>query len=415
MKVYLLADVRLANLLGLWFILSGLVVGCAYVPSAQVKFILKAEDQLYVAADDGSFKILNSETYKLTRKITIPEMETPYLKKVLQDGQDLVLQVSKGSTVVPSLDNRIYILKRNAGMHNFGIDLKNAASLTALDQEYFYFVQQNWASDGTFQGFRYIGYRYDKKNKRRLEFHFEENPELVVIDAWKDNSYIWYLCLHDFETSTVPHGRMALLLRSLTGNKYKRFDSGENKYYNVHITGDDQNVWIFGHRQKPGTLENCLIRFNKGEQMIKTYQIPWNLVPTNQDQLSERSRSIWTFDPGIGNWGKFCRINKENLRPMQSPLVRCIKISRDPGKEFWTFGDSTYADEEYIWIGLTLKSSAWGRAYIPYIMRISKENFSSELFLVKPTFEESSQTVVKSFFADLAAPFYLLVLLLSGR
>ncbi len=385
----------------------GLISGCAYVPSTTIDYMDRWKDKLYILTGDPCIKIFDPKSNRLVKKSYIPGSDWRYIKKVFREDDHLIFQVSKSSMVIPTLETQLFLVDEQGEVKSSGLIIENAESLTGVDNNSYYFIRA-YSPMRANEGFRYKGFRYDKQTKKRTDCHLEKSPELVVLNIWKDETHYWYVCLYDLRPDPFPVGKLALVSKSIEGSEYKQYFLDDGHFHNVHITGDRDFVWIFS--------SNGIIKFSKkkGTIEVRKKNTEW-LFPVETYGSSDISDFLWGFKVRNGLFNEIYRIHKADLE-LQPLTMKDMKLPDDFSKKVRNFPyfKGICADEEYIWTGIPLKRSALHKNYIPYVLKSSKSDFSSELFTLQPTFGEAIRTVSMNFLADLATPIRALIFLIFG-
>ena len=394
------------EILALCFV-TGLILGCAYVPSTRIDYMDRWKDKLYVVTGDPCIKILDPKSNRLIKKSYIPGSDWRYIKVALREDDHLILQVSKSSMVIPTLETQLFLVDEQGEVKSSGLIIENAERLTGVDNNYYYFIRA-YSPTKANEGFRYKGFRYDRQTKERTDCHFGESPDLVVVNMWKDETHYWYVCLYDFGTDPVPVGKkLALVSKSIDGREYKRYFLDDGHFHNVHITGDKDSVWIFS--------SNRMIKFSKKMEAVEAIKDTGWIFPIGTYTSSEISDFLWGFKVRNGLFNEIYRIKKANLE-LQPLTLKDMRLPDDFNRKvmYHPYFMGICADEEYIWTGIPLKRFSTYGNYIPQILRLSKRDFSSELFTLQPTFGEAIHTVSMNFLDDLTLPFMAIFFLIFG-
>jgi hypothetical protein len=374
--------------------------GCGTVPSGRVKFISRSNELLYVVTDDfdsgGNVKVFDSQANRLVRKIVIPDLKKPFIRNIAHDKTGFILQVSP-YRIVGSKSN-IYTLNAENRLEMTDIEIDYPTELVGSDNNYYYFRRYKES------------FRYDKKIRKLIKHHFEENPELLVVDIWSDNDYNWYVCLQNPTNYIIQDvilsctaRSIALVAKPIGKNEYQRFELIEGTFRNAYIVGDEESIWVF--------TNDKVIKFTKKMRDIEVKNLHGVLIPIKNNTPSEKSNHLWTFNPA--NTREIKCINKMTMEINSIFLVKDIKPLNNGLKNISVFGFESFCeDDKYIWGGLTLDGI--NRSRVPYLLKIDKNNYDSQLLVVKPTLGEASETIMKHFFADLATPVMALIFLIFG-
>ena len=288
------------QILALCFVM-GLFSGCAYVPSTRIDYMDRWKEKLYVVTGDPSIKILDPKSNRLVKKSHIPGSDWRYIKIVFREDDHLILQVSNGSSVAPTMETQLFLVDGRGEVKSSGLIIENAESLTGVDDNSYYFIRA-YSPMKANEGFRYKGFRYDKQTKKRIDYHLEESRELVVVNIWKDDTHYWYACLYNLGTDPAPTGKLALVSKSIDGGEYKQYFL-DGSFYNVHITGDKDFVWVFS--------SNRIIKLSKKKGTVEVSKSTDWVFPINTYPPSEVSDYLWGFKIRVGLFSETFRINKD--------------------------------------------------------------------------------------------------------
>lgn len=379
-------------------------LGCTYIPSTKARKIERSDDLLYSSTakskvHDGDFiRAFDINKNKWARAITFPSLEKPWIQRMFIENGSIIAQINQGRH---GKNRGIYSIDKSGDINKIG-DLTSSQVLSALDKDFFYAVESQAVNNVKEKRtkFVFVGIKYSRKTKCRIEYHFEQNPNLVVRDVWDDDKNYWYACFQEDSPRNyvVPEGRLVLVSKSKLTDKVEEFyNEKELLKFDAEILGDKNWLWIFRHPRDSGSF----IRFSKEE---KTYEsIKLNIrpfLPFADQSFDKENSHFWALSTSSSrsDWQIYC-IDKKSLKVSSSPI--------DIPNEIRPTG-AIYADKDYLWVDVYkyMKIYAPSGNQIPYLLRISKSDFSCQLISVKPTFGEAITTVYYNFMSWLLAPFF---------
>ncbi len=183
----------------LLFYVLYMLSGCTHIPSTNVVQIAKSGNTLYIGTNIASrsttafIRLYDIDKNQWREKIVLPNVKETVIEKMLTDNSDIYVQ-QKGNW---KENGGIYSISKKGDIHRI-LELTHGESLVGMDADYFYFVEHkdinNIAKSGRFE-FIFRGAKYNRQSNVRIEYHFEQNHDLVVWDVWEDDSNYWYACL----------------------------------------------------------------------------------------------------------------------------------------------------------------------------------------------------------------------------
>jgi len=342
-------------------------------------------------------RIFDIDKHKWARKITFPNMEKPMIKRIFNDNGSIIMQINEGKWGV---NRGIYTINKKGNINRIG-DLTGTQSLAGIDHDFFYAIERKDVKNakGERTKWVFVGVKYNRKTKNRIEYHFEQNPKLVVRDVWDDDQNYWYACFHEGtpRNYAIPEGKLVLVSKSKLNSKVEEFyiDSGNWKF-DAHILGDQDWIWIF---KNPRESDGSFIMFSKAGKTYETIKL--NIRPlrpfTNQNfNIEDNYLWVLSTSPSRREWQIYF-IDKERIRATPIDLPNNIRPS-----------GAIYADKDYLWVDVykLRKHYTPSGNQIPYLLRIAKSDLSYELIFVKPTIGDAIGTVFENFMSWLLSPFF---------
>ena len=379
----------------LLILILAICFGCAYVPSTKVDTIYKKGNTLYIATSDGAIKTFDAQSHKLTDRIEFPDMKygrqyyAPRVTKIFEDNNRIYLQVHQGN------QNKIYILSNGEALREVAsLESPMVLTVDGKDDNYYYI---NMTSNKTFRGFR-----LDKSFRTQSEGHFDNLNDLMLIDSSEDHDYYWYACIHkneiEFNVKRTPEVlvQLTLIARKKSTVDSKLVELGQVGTDKLYIVDGGEALWIFSGKK--------LFRVLKDNMSYKLIDMPVPLVPVS-DTATDNSTYIWAMNNKFGSEESLIfRINKTTADIVPTPVYfdKTIRIPTFP------FERRFCADDNYLWLYSEISKTPGAPSgnFSPYLLQISKNNFTSSPLLIKPTIGEAISTVSYNFFAILTSPIW---------
>jgi hypothetical protein len=385
----------------LFFYALYILSGCTHIPSTNAVQIAKSENTLYIGTNIASrsttafIRLYDIDKNQWGGKIVLSNVKETVIEKMLTDNNDLYVQ-QKGNW---KENGGIYSISKKGDINRI-VELTHSESLVGMDDDYFYLVERkdinNIAKNGRFE-YIFRGTKYSRQSNVRAEFHFEQNHDVVVWDVWEDDQSYWYACLLEEKPRdhNVPEGKLVLVNKSKHGNKIDIYKYDSNNWvFGAQLFGDKDWIWIF-----PDTRDhNVSIKFSKKDKTFDLNNAKLKyLRPFSSIEHDENDNYLWFYkrDSSTGEV-KVYRVDKETLTPTQIDLPKGLR-SR------YTF----YEDKNFLWVDVyKLTSYAPTGNTVPYLLKISKNDLSYNLILVKPTVGDSIKTILYNFFFWFWIPFF---------
>ncbi|MGD0885362.1 MAG: hypothetical protein ABSA46_10925 [Thermodesulfovibrionales bacterium] len=380
---------------GLLSLILSICCGCAYVPSTKVDAIYKKGNTLYIATSDGAIKTFDAQSHQLKNRIEFPGMQygrqyyAPRVTKIFEDNNRIYLQVHQGN------QNKIYVLNNGKAIQEVA-SLGSPMILTVdgKDDKYYYI---NMTSGSTFRGFR-----LDKSFRTRIEGHFDNLKDLMLIDSFEDRDHYWYACINtneiEFDVKRTPEVLMQLTLiaKKKSSADSKLVELGQVGTDKLYIVDGGAALWIFSGDK--------LFKVQKENMSYALIELPLPLVPVF-DTATDNSAYIWSMNNKFGsNESLIFKINKATAEIVPTPVYfdSAIRIPT------FAFERKVWADDNYLWLysEITKTPGAPSGNFSPYLLQISKNNLTSVPLLIKPTIGEAISTVSYNFFAILTSPIW---------
>jgi len=268
-----------------------------------------------------------------------------------------------------------------------------------MDNNYFYVIERKDIINSVSKRYEFIytGTKYDRRNNIRTDFHFDENPYLIVRDVWDDGNAFWYASFQEGKPGnyTTPSGILVLVRKSKHSGKINIFPIGDKKWEkDAKIIGD--NDWIWVYRNKQFSYEN-IVKFSIKDNSYKFIKTSYNqYTPFKSDNLYESDNFIWLL-----------------VSSYSHGEVKIIKVDKLEGKYTTiTFPEEIFttsvicADKDALWIdAYKMKGFSPSGNTTPYLLKVAKSDSRYEMFLVKPTMGAASKTVLENFLSWIFAPF----------
>lgn len=206
--------------LTLMFIIS-LLFSATNLPVASGENISESDRFLYLPVEDNAFPVRNSsiqifDTLKnqLVTTIKNPDDVRTVILQLLHDKKDIFLQVGHLNSAVPAAIYHINSEKRTEKI------MEDRNELIGYDDQYLYLSQHISNSEATGTTMAYKPTRLERRTKKIVEDHFDEDPDLNVVNIWEDDQLTWYACtvvlkerprFNSMDNTIGPQGRQVLI------------------------------------------------------------------------------------------------------------------------------------------------------------------------------------------------------------
>ena len=239
-------------------------------------------------------------------------------------------------------------------------------------------------------------HRIDKSSFKKIDGHFDTFRQLIVVNSSEDLLRYWYLCIdkkeisNDAKTTTNISSQLVLVSKIKSNNQLELIELCKASKYRNFLINEGNLIWIFS--------ENRLYKISKETMTIQTILMPSRLIPFYND-CSGDSNLIWAWATDYGRFGKkqgliIYRIDKNTNNIVSNSVFFEMPI------EHLTFREEKYSDCTYLWLSCEISRQFQQPSgyFIPYLLRISKADLTTELLLIEPTFGEAIHTVMWNFF-----------------
>ena len=374
------------------------LMGCVYQNRTRITQLSELNGKIYLATEDGNFKSYDIERNQF-KKITA--FKGYQITKIIPGNKSLILEARKIKEDKLETHEIIYFMTEQEELVNSinilfsGIKLFNSI-LISSDDSYVYALRNDFnrnTNDKT--EFVLRSFRYDRQTKERIENHFNDDSNLVVRDIFDDDSYSWYACYRNPVAThwTTVEGNLIVVRKDKITSEQKLITLGNDAFkQGVYITGDGNNIWVFGKNSK----EN-IFKISKKEFTYETVRMPLMTYQIKEIPSLKDNAYLWFLSSNLVKISRnrfegkefLNRFDKHDLKTIQIPLPEGV-VNEGPA----------VADEKFIWIAQSqLKSFVPGFpvSYSPYLVRVSKTDSSIKVLPVETTFGEGISNIKRSF------------------
>lgn len=389
----------------LFFCILYMLSGCTYIPSTSATHMAKSDNLLYIATAKAKgttanfIRLYDTDKNKWAGKIVFPNIKEPVIERMLSDNGRVVVQLQGNWKE----NGGIYSINKSGDINRI-VELKGSESLSGMDDDYFYVTERKGVNNTVEKrtDWIYKGAKYNRRTNTRIEYHFEQNQDLVVRDVWEDDQSYWYACFQEGKPRgyVIPEGKLVVVSKSkLDGNVDIHELDGDNWKFDAQILGDKDWIWVFRNPSDGNaSIKYRFIKFSKKDKKFELKKVNLNIFkPFNSNRYGESDDNLWLLNSSFsGAEVKVFRVDKESFTPTPIALPEEIRTRY-----------TIYADKDYLWLDVyKLRSYAPSGNTVPYLLKISKNDLRYDLIFVEPTMGGAIGTILNNFFSWILAPFF---------
>ena len=382
--------------------------GCSFVPSVSIRpnFYQNGDQLILITESDGSnhvdIRIFDTEKTTFIKRAAIKDINRDGLIKLIKPLNQMFLSV-KTADQKCKVDayQTIYNLHLDGSLEVIG---QAEGDIIGVDDRYFYAIKRQRETTVNGNGsseecVRLLPFRYDKSLTKRIDRHFSDYPDMIVMNINKDDNTYWYTCFRDpVEIGDVYgrkklYGTINLISRSIETNHIDYIFYENNIPSDFSTLCDRDALWFI-----------CGDRIIKYEKSTRDFSEIYNdraFFPFENWSETAEKEPLWAYLPrrnvvrSFGNaWGGmgrgYHRLSDISLKKMKHDC------------NFWDLSP-LYFDDTSLWM-IGKKDKRINPVYrgdITYLVKINKKDPREySTFLLWPSAYESVKLITLSFIGN---------------
>jgi hypothetical protein len=382
-------------LIKLLLILGGIFLiaccGCSHIPPANFIGIASTSTRLVLHDSTGHLRTFDPKTEKWTSRISYPKMSyssskvTPSLYLMHSYDNYVIINVVQGD------NNNIYKYSDDSELQ---IESKIAEGrLTAIDDNYYFVTSYKTINIPRVEHIP-SNYRINIKSGERIDHHFSEYPNLIVLDTLKHDEYTFYLAVSkdQLDPKDDRNGTAigSIYLLQLSDNHLKQYLISDTKDITYYLTNP---LYLAKFVAFSGSKVSFIVPTKSSGSKICNYDVSIKCIPAFTDTPRNKSNeTVQINDVGELAWDSaFQTIQGINIASGER-----INLM-PPDKVNLLFSPNAYVhiSNNYLWsAGYKLRPFVGD---MPYLIRFSTNDGTSRGYELEPGLFEGLETVFYNF------------------
>ena len=316
------------------------------------------------AATDFDIRILDIDKSKFIERYKIQGIEINADTKVFHEGNKTMLTECKSADryKLPKIST-LYELNNDGTTTVLG---KFYGDIVGQDDDYFYTIEHTKFIDesGKYAGIlELIPYRYDKHLKKKIDGHFSERMDLVIMSINKDVNQYWFTCRHRPVKLGNYRAKVAIVCKS-QGNGLTNYYEYDKDVFSEFTFVDKNSFWIFDSIR--------IIRFSKEKTEFDEVFRPDYIIPIPSQITAPGDNFFWVYNSR--EFDSLYKFNDAAFEKLKNKLINQRVLTRDidlrniNGIKYDT---PFHYDGEHIWI---FAGNGSNKINIHSIIRVNKAN-----------------------------------------